>query len=122
METIKQEACGLVLSDMNLPMATYETSGVRIPVSFNAMFVFWNSLSNKLLSKLFYVCLLLEKLVKEKHFPVNEKHFPVKKKFGLVSRKVFSLLAVFVFLQTFLCLFAIRKFGQRKTLSSQRKI
>ena len=32
-----------------------------------------------------------------KHFPVNEKHFPVKEKFGLVSRKVFSLLAVFVF-------------------------
>jgi hypothetical protein len=25
------------------------------------------------------------------------KHFPVKEKFGLVSRKVFSLLAVFVF-------------------------
>ena len=35
--------------------------------------------------------------VKEKHFSVNEKHFPVKGKFGLVSRKVFSLLAVFVF-------------------------
>jgi hypothetical protein len=32
-----------------------------------------------------------------KHFPVNGKHFPVKKKFGLVSRKVSSLLAVFVF-------------------------
>jgi len=32
-----------------------------------------------------------------KHFPVNEKYFPVKEKFGLVSRKVFSLLAVFVF-------------------------
>jgi len=32
-----------------------------------------------------------------KHFPVNRKYFPVKKKFGLVSRKVFSLLAVFVF-------------------------
>ena len=32
-----------------------------------------------------------------KHFPINGKHFPVKKKFGLVSRKVFSLLAVFVF-------------------------
>jgi hypothetical protein len=68
-----------------------------------------------------------------KYFPVNEKHFPVKEKIGLVSRKVFSLLAVFVFrkaesgfrettFQTFLCLFAIRKFGQRKTLSSQRKI
>jgi hypothetical protein len=32
-----------------------------------------------------------------KHFPVNEKHFPVKEKFGLVSRKMFSLLGVFVF-------------------------
>jgi hypothetical protein len=32
-----------------------------------------------------------------KYFPVNEKHFPVKEKFGLVSRKIFSLLAVFVF-------------------------
>jgi hypothetical protein len=32
-----------------------------------------------------------------KHFPVNGKHFPVKEKFGLVSRKMFSLLAVFVF-------------------------
>jgi len=48
-----------------------------------------------------------------KHFPVNEKHFPIKEKFGLVSRKVFSL---------WLCLFSIRKVGQRKTLSSQRKI
>ena len=32
-----------------------------------------------------------------KHFPVNGKHFPVKEKFGLVSRKVFSFLTVFVF-------------------------
>jgi hypothetical protein len=39
----------------------------------------------------------LEKLVNRKHFPVNGKHFPVKEKFGLVSRKVFFLLAVFVF-------------------------
>jgi hypothetical protein len=30
-------------------------------------------------------------------FPVNRKHFPVKENFGLVSRKVFFLLAVFVF-------------------------
>jgi len=66
-----------------------------------------------------------------KHFSVNGKHFLVKEKFGLVSRKVFSLLTVFVFrksgfrettFQTFLCLFANRKVGQRKTLSSQRKI
>jgi hypothetical protein len=48
--------------------------------------------------------LSLEKLVNGKHFPVNRKHFsvngkhfPVKEKFGLVFRKVFSLLAVFVF-------------------------
>jgi hypothetical protein len=40
--------------------------------------VFW-----KPLSKLFYVCLSLEKLI-------NEKHFQVKGKFGLISRKVFS--------------------------------
>jgi len=50
----------------------------------------------------------------------------VKEKFGLVSKKVFSLLAVFVFrettFQTFLCLFVISKVGQRKKLSSQRKI
>jgi len=32
-----------------------------------------------------------------KHFSVNGKHFPVKEKFSLVSRKVFSFLAVFVF-------------------------
>jgi len=37
----------------------------------------------KPLSKIFYVCLSLEKLV-------NGKHFPVKEKFGLISRKVFS--------------------------------
>jgi uncharacterized protein YpbB len=46
--------------------------------------------SGKPLSKLSCVCLLLEKLVNRKYFPVNEKHFPVKEKFGLVSRKVFS--------------------------------
>jgi len=68
-----------------------------------------------------------------KHFSVNEKHFPVKEKIGLVFKKVFSLLGVFVFrflesdfrettFQTFLCLFAIRKVDQRKILSSQRKI
>jgi len=32
-----------------------------------------------------------------KHFSVNWKHFSVKKKFGLVFRKVFSFLAMFVF-------------------------
>jgi len=54
------------------------------------MFVFWKVVSGKLLFKLSCVCLLLRKLV-------NGKHFPVKEKFGLVSRKVFFLLAVFVF-------------------------
>ena len=80
------------------------------------MFVSRNSLSGKPLSKLSCVCLPLGKLVNGKHFPVNGKHFPVngntfrstentfqstetlfKEKFGLVSRKVFFLLAVFVF-------------------------
>jgi uncharacterized protein YlzI (FlbEa/FlbD family) len=46
------------------------------------MFVSRNSLSGKLLSgkslsKLSCVCLLLEKLINGKHFPVNEKHFSV---------------------------------------------
>jgi hypothetical protein len=39
------------------------------------MFVSRNSLSEKPLSKLSYVCLPLEKLVNGKHFPVNGKHF-----------------------------------------------
>jgi len=107
------------------------------------MFVSRKLVFRKPFSKLSCVCLPLEKLINRKYFPVNGKqfpvngkHFPVKEKFGLISRKVFSLLAVFVFqkvvsgkqlfklsyVQTFLCLFVIRKVGQRKTLSSQRKI
>jgi len=75
------------------------------------MFVSRKVISRKSFSKLSCVCLPLENIVnrkhflinekhfpvKKKHFPVNEKHFPVKEKFDLVSRKVFSLLAVFVF-------------------------
>jgi hypothetical protein len=57
------------------------------PLEFNfyikAMFVSRKVVSGKPLSKLFYVCLPLEKLV-------NGKHFPVKGKFSLVSTKVFS--------------------------------
>ena len=48
-----------------------------------AVFVFRKVVSGKSLSKLSCVCLLVEKLV-------NGKHFPVKEKFGLVFRKVFS--------------------------------
>ena len=62
-----------------------------------AMFVFWKIISRKPLSKLSCVCLPLEKLVNGKHFLVNKKHFSVKNFFCLVSRKVFSLVAVFVF-------------------------
>jgi hypothetical protein len=43
---------------------------------------FWETTFRKLFSKLSCICLSLEKLV-------NEKHFPVKRKFGLVSRKIF---------------------------------
>ena len=39
----------------------------------------------KSIFKFFCVCLLLEKLV-------NGKHFPVKEKFGLISRKVFPFI------------------------------
>jgi hypothetical protein len=43
----------------------------------------------KSLFKLSCVCLLLEKLVNGKHFPVNGKYFLVKGKFSLVFMKVF---------------------------------
>jgi hypothetical protein len=62
-------------------------------------------------------------------FWVNRKHFSVKEKFGF-QESVFSFGCVCfpesgfwkITFQTFLCLFAIRKFDQRKTLYSQRKI
>jgi hypothetical protein len=76
--------------------------------------------------------LLLKNLVNGKYFLVNRKYFSVKEKFGLVFKKVFFFLAVFVFRKVVsekslsklscVCLPAVRKVGQRKTLSSQRKI
>ena len=98
------------------------------------MFISWNSLFKKLLSKLSCVCLPLGKLVNGKHFPVNGKHFPVNGNtfwiwFGF-QESVFPFGCVCfpesdfreTTFQTFLCLFAIRKVGQRKIFSSQRKI
>jgi hypothetical protein len=35
--------------------------------------------------------------VSEFTFPVNRKHFPIKEKFDLIFKKIFSLLALFVF-------------------------
>jgi len=61
------------------------------------MFISRKIVFKKLFFKFFYVCLLLEKLVIRKYFPVKGKHFPIKEKFGLVSIKVFFLLTVFVF-------------------------
>ena len=68
------------------------------------MFVSRKVVSGKPLFKLSCVCLPLENVVNGKHFPVNkntfwstENTFQSKEKFGLVSRKVFFLLAVFVF-------------------------
>jgi len=73
-------------------------------INFKAMFVSRKVVSRKPLSKLSCVCLPLERLVNRKHFLVNgkhflvnEKHFSVKEKFGLIFRKVFFFLAVFVF-------------------------
>jgi len=63
----------------------------------NTIFVSRKVISEKLLSKLSRFCLPLGKLVNGKHFQINGKHFPVKEKFGLVFRKVFFILAVFVF-------------------------
>jgi hypothetical protein len=80
----------------------------------------------KLFFKLSRICLSLKKLINGKYFLVNEKYFSVKEKFSLVFRKIFFFFAVFVFreitFQTFMYLFAVRKVGQRKTLSSQKKI
>jgi len=68
------------------------------------MFVFWKVVFEKLFFKFFYIYLSLEKLINEKHFPVNgntfrstKNIFLSKKNFGLVFRKVFFLLTVFVF-------------------------
>jgi len=101
------------------------------------MFVSRKVVSGKSLSKLSCVCLSLGKLVNGKHFTVNGngKHFPVN---GNTFRSTWFCFQESVFpfdcvcfpesgfrettFQTFLCLFAIRKVGQRKTLSSQRKI
>ena len=43
----------------------------------------------KLFFKFYCICLLLEKLINRKYFPVNEKYFSVKEKFDLVFRKIF---------------------------------
>jgi hypothetical protein len=52
--------------------------------------------------------------------------FQSKKNLAWFSGKCFFFFAVFVFreitFQTFMYLFAVRKVGQRKTLSSQKKI
>ena len=62
--------------------------------------IFWKVIFRKLFFKFFCICLSLKKLI-------NEKHFPVKENFGLVSRKIFFFLVVFVF----------RKVVSRKPLS-----
>jgi len=81
------------------------------------MFVSWKVVSGKSLSKLSCVCLSLGKLVNGKHFPVNGKYFPGNQT-KFVTESGFREITF----QTFLCLFVIRKVGQRKILSSQRKI
>jgi hypothetical protein len=95
------------------------------------MFVSRKIVSGKSLSKLSRVCFPLEKLINGKHFPVNGKYFSVKKKNWLGFQENVFLFSCVCFLesdfweitfQTFLCFFAVRKVGQRKTLSSERKI
>jgi len=108
------------------------------------MFVYQNSLFRKSLPKLSCICLPLEKLVKGKHFPIKGNNFwsmentfrSTKNTFQSKKNLIWFSGKCFLFgcvcfpesgfrettFQTFLCLFAIRKFGQRKTLSSQRKI
>jgi hypothetical protein len=83
-------------------------------------------------------------LINEKYFLINEKYLSVnrntfrstKNTFQSKKNLIWFQESIFSFgcvcfpesdfrettFQTFLCLFAIRKFGQRKTLSNQRKI
>jgi len=58
--------------------------------SFQKGFFFKKIVFEKLFFKFYCICLLLEKLINRKYFPVNEKYFSVKEKFDLVFRKVFS--------------------------------
>ena len=115
---------------------------------FKALFVSLKTGFQKTVFKLSCVCLSLEKLVNKKHFPVNGKHFLVngkyisvngkhfpvnfsqKKKLTWFSGKCFPFSCVCflesgfqeITFQTFLCLFASRKVGQWKTLSSKMKV
>ena len=132
-----------------MPLNTSRTTelsleNISIPLKLlplKAWFVSRKLVSGKLFSKLSCVCLSLGKLVNGKHFLVNGKHFPVngkhfpvnfsqKKKLTWFSGKCFPFNCVCFpesgfresTFQTFLCLFASRKVGQWKTLSSKRKI
>ena len=73
---------------------------LSLPLFFFSLYCFLEVIFKKLFFKFFCICLSLKKLV-------NEKHFPVKENFGLVSRKIFLFLVVFVF----------RKVVSRKPLS-----
>jgi len=106
--------------------------------AIKAMFVFRNLFFRKSFFKLSCIYLPLEKLVNGKHFPVNENifrstknTFQSKKNLVWFSGKCFFPFSCVCFpesgfrettFQTFMCLFAIRKVGQRKILSRQRKI
>jgi len=54
--------------------------------------VFWKVNFEKSFFKLSCVCLPLEKLVNEKHFPINGKHFPVKENLAWFSGKCFPFI------------------------------
>ena len=94
-----------------------------------AMFVSRKVVFRKSLFKLSCVCLPLGKLVNGNTFRSTENTFRSKKNLVWFPGKCFPFGCVCfpesgfreITFQTFLCLFAIRKVGQRKTLSSQRK-
>ena len=56
-----------------------------------AMFVSWKVVFGKSFFKFSCVCLSLEKLVNEKHFPVNRNHFLVNGKHFPVNEKYFPV-------------------------------
>ena len=75
----------------------YPTQFWRNPFINRGYICFLKSSFREITFQTFLCLFVIRKVGQRKHFPVNEKHFPVKEKFGLVSRKVFFLLAVFVF-------------------------
>ena len=76
------------------------------------MFVSWNSLFEKLFFKLSCVCLSLEKLVNEKHFPEIVKNLEMSYYLLIISNLVLKLLiTIYILFWIFIFQFHLLKFN-----------